>query len=1024
MLYDCTRCYSISQLRDFRERAIAESRAVLNRGKRVAVSGVRFEYMQQYELIETSRFWSKEFSAVNLRAHLLGLKVASLSFTKVKLADKLESALKEGSLPHIAALFKRAADLGCFEEKEPLLSFVTDMAKNLITIQTHDGHKDGKRFSTSTKLLFETLWKFGGPLSHNFLSENLVGPSLNTSKVLYQKESFRYVGRIDESVGPYLLSVFSEKKAELGIVGLIPFEASEDETKCISLATWNRSNDEIEGFCGDKSIDAKLHKCSFNVFVTAASYESILEAFQKLHLAEMARLIVCNPLIKGFPRLVHAMLPTCNRFDASQVQDQWDQIHAIHDKYLSASIGPLISHASEGDARRRKLMVDGCEGGTNGLNQPGFTFKARLGRNGWLVLYCQDPPHGGKKMRNPLLSASRRLCWGVCLATRNHLRLVMTHFPKDQHGLCKTDIDVRDVQNFPAVQRLAFSKVRTCLNSVQASFTSVSGERIQEDVRGTSAYLQVLWAFLVIFYGRSSLWERIRLASFVVHMLYMGGNFVRHQGHGLNLKENWLTRECVTDMLISCHFAVNLIRLFRDKFPHLPVALDRTGSDCVEDQFSLMGQETRNMRNWTFEEGLERTRSIGRTEQVKVSKDAPRFAASRRRKNIWKEGNPEVGEPNLADYDSVTEPKCDEAWLSGLALARELAISLEMKPVLLRCKKWDEPWPASLFEGIDLTADLAGEAGDIISMSDDIISLSIAASESDARESIILEDPAAELDTEPLSDSSSTSVMASIFDVSAIRSGMLAIEHVLSADESQTNQPSARNKVPCTVEVPNKGLVYKMRLISELNSSPSSLSLDRLKRVQARRAQDGSKAVELDGLSVGLSDVVALHFEEGNVVSWYLGKVQKMFKVGRNNQKIDYHLDVSLEAPRDESVFFVCKFFKEIGTSSTRFKYGGYEGMESDSVSMGSVISIIDLPYSNEESCFVLRDADKLVLETFLLEERNRRAPRTSRARASYTQTETLLAQQSLQARDTQNGGPAVVSATSRYGRATARLVV
>jgi hypothetical protein len=120
----------------------------------------------------------------------------------------------------------------------------------------------------------------------------------------------------------------------------------------------------------------------------------------------------------------------------------------------------------------------------------------------------------------------------------------------------------------------------------------------------------------------------------LVHMLYMGGNFVRHQGFRLNLKENWLMRECVTDMLIGCHFAVNLIRLFRDEFPHLPVALDRAGSDCVENQFSLMGQETRNMRNWTFGEGLERTRSIGRTEQVKVSKDSPLFASSRRRKNI------------------------------------------------------------------------------------------------------------------------------------------------------------------------------------------------------------------------------------------------------------------------------------------------------------------------------------------------------------------------------------------------------
>jgi hypothetical protein len=113
---------------------VAEAQALVKRGERIAVPGVRLDYLQHSELLETARYWAAEFKAVDLRAHLLGLKVASLSITKGKLVDMLWSALKEGSLPDIAALFKRAADLGCFEEIEPLLNFVTDMAKNLITI--------------------------------------------------------------------------------------------------------------------------------------------------------------------------------------------------------------------------------------------------------------------------------------------------------------------------------------------------------------------------------------------------------------------------------------------------------------------------------------------------------------------------------------------------------------------------------------------------------------------------------------------------------------------------------------------------------------------------------------------------------------------------------------------------------------------------------------------------------------------------------------------------------------------------
>jgi hypothetical protein len=78
----------------------------------------------------------------------------------------------------------------------------------------------------------------------------------------------------------------------------------------------------------------------------------------------------------------------------------------------------------------------------------------------------QDFFHCGKKWRNVLPSAVRMLCWGVCLATHNHLRLVFSHFEKTKHGLNETDINVCDVQNVPAVQRLALVRVGTCLGKL------------------------------------------------------------------------------------------------------------------------------------------------------------------------------------------------------------------------------------------------------------------------------------------------------------------------------------------------------------------------------------------------------------------------------------------------------------------------------------------------------------------------------------------------------------------------------
>jgi hypothetical protein len=99
--------------------------------------------------------------------------------------------------------------------------------------------------------------------------------------------------------------------------------------------------------------------------------------------------------------------------------------------------------------------------------------------------------------------------------------------------------------------------------------------------------------------------------------------------------------------------------------------------------------------------------------------------------------------------------------------------------------------------------------------------------------------------------------------------------------------------------------------------------------------------------------------------------------------------------------------------------------MESDPASINAVIAVLDLPYSNEHSCFILRDQDKVVLDQFLLEERNRRAPRPTRARANSTRVETsATAQPPFPTNRAQDEGPAIVHATSRYGRAVTRIAL
>lgn len=360
-------------------------------------------------------------------------------------------------------------------------------------------------------------------------------------------------------------------------------------------------------------------------------------------------------------------------------------------------------------------MVESSERGTYGPSVPGFTLKAEV-LDGLPMLMDQDYPHGAKKARNSFLHATRDVFWGQFIAIKNHLKLVMDAFPRDEHGLLEEDVDVWDKQNFPAVQRIAFPKVRACLQKLQEGYTRADGQYFHEDCRGTIAHLEMIWSYLEVFLGRGTLWERVRLASFVVNILHLGSAYIAGRGLGHTLKRNWLTREAQLDILISCHAAVNLIRMFRDFFPHLPVEFEKFGTDCCEDMFSLLGQEVKNKHNFTFGEALERVSHISRTAVVKVDENAPLFASSRRRGNIWWGGGALTALSNLADYDSVVEPALIAAWKEGEKYAREQATELKMDGLLRSTGKGDAHWPSSVSATVELMAQMPTEEEDDANM--------------------------------------------------------------------------------------------------------------------------------------------------------------------------------------------------------------------------------------------------------------------------------------------------------------------
>lgn len=117
--------------------------------------------------------------------------------------------------------------------------------------------------------------------------------------------------------------------------------------------------------------------------------------------------------------------------------DNGRQLNAFYEKELQDIVGPLIGHSSDGDSRRRKLML---QLGTNNVGsryraipmELGFVLSCRKveTENGYIIRDAcdQDYIHNHKKLLNPLDYASRVLMLGYYLVHMNHLQLKRSLF--------------------------------------------------------------------------------------------------------------------------------------------------------------------------------------------------------------------------------------------------------------------------------------------------------------------------------------------------------------------------------------------------------------------------------------------------------------------------------------------------------------------------------------------------------------------------------------------------------------------
>lgn len=113
-------------------------------------------------------------------------------------------------------------------------------------------------------------------------------------------------------------------------------------------------------------------------------------------------------------------------------------------------------------------------------------------------------------------------------------------------------------------------------------------DSVPDDVLGTKLYLEVCWNYANIFMDNTEdLPTKTTRAPFVTNFLRIWHNYSTTTRK--ETQRCMLSREAVTDVILSCRAVVMYIIYIRDLCPGHPIELGLTGTDCCESYFSENG---------------------------------------------------------------------------------------------------------------------------------------------------------------------------------------------------------------------------------------------------------------------------------------------------------------------------------------------------------------------------------------------------------------------------------------------------
>ena len=344
------KCSELVLARDFRFRVLREGCALVKRGLRGTECGRRVDYLSSTELAAHSRQLAKKFRHEKAMKWVLKARVAQL---KVKQWGLKLSALENFNREDVLSFCNNilaAHRTNAFGGKPTLWDFLWDVAKNLNRV------RQGHRFSPNAKSFGQAMKIYGGRRMCDLFSLNFGGPSYDTIK-RQNKKGVQFIAGEHSSLFIAVAQIYEEAKTAHGVFGTVPIILAKDETKMKSRISWEARSDGLVGFCGHTHEHVCVSTFRPQVGNGESGYSAIVDAFRQNQKGSFARVIMVNPLHEKLSKLVLVVSCTCNCFDSKWVRNQWKRIDSLWQERCATSVGPIIGHASDGDSRRRQLMV-------------------------------------------------------------------------------------------------------------------------------------------------------------------------------------------------------------------------------------------------------------------------------------------------------------------------------------------------------------------------------------------------------------------------------------------------------------------------------------------------------------------------------------------------------------------------------------------------------------------------------------------------------------------------------------------